>query len=275
MLINCVKNSPTNYNLNFTSRYHPKTEETSEVSYSRLNHFSHFFRNDRSDYIISYLDQKQNNLNEKCNIISLGCSYGQEVYSYAIKLLEAGFDKDDFHFLGYDLSEQTIDYAKDGIYDQNDELGCIEDLAEYKHPEYFELQSNKDVRVKKELLPECDFIKGDVRNIEIEDESQDVVLFNNVLYHLVFDTSFYKTKKVCDQMAQQISKMLKPNGLLLTDPYGVRRLAFCSPEMSYVFYDSLIDNDFIMLDNGIYKKMPKDYRKKMNETQKFLLNYNK
>ena len=274
MLINCIKNFPLNYNLNFTSKFHPKTEKTSLVSYSQLNHFSHFFRNDRSDYIISYLDQKPNSKKERCNIISLGCSYGQEVYSYAVKLSEAGF-KDNIHILGCDLSEQAIDYAKDGIYDENDDLSCIEDLAEYKYPKYFELQQNEDVKVKKELLPECDFVVEDVRNIKVKDESQDVVLFNNVLYHLVYDMPEKETKKVCDKMAQKISNMLKPKGLLLTDTCVSRRLAIRAPEMGQAFHDSLTDKNLIMIENGIYRKMPKNYRQKINETEKFLACYNK
>ena len=47
-------------------------------------------------------------------ILSVGCSTGEEVYSLAISLREAGFDPSQFQVLGTDLSRRSLELARSG-----------------------------------------------------------------------------------------------------------------------------------------------------------------
>lgn len=64
------------------------------------------------------------------NILSLACATGEEPYSIAMALLDAGFASDRVTIDAVDISERSLDHARRGIYGKNsfrgDDLGFAE-----------------------------------------------------------------------------------------------------------------------------------------------------
>jgi chemotaxis protein methyltransferase WspC len=64
------------------------------------------------------------------NVLSVACSTGEEPYSIAMALLDAGYPSDRFRIDAVDISERSLDYARRGIYGKNsfrgDDLGFCE-----------------------------------------------------------------------------------------------------------------------------------------------------
>ena len=250
---NMLAKIPTN-KLNFTSYYHPRQELTSLVPNRRLNHYSYFFRDLRSGFIAQFLhdlscDDSDNK--NKFEVASLGCSYGQEVYSYAMKFAERGL-KDKVKLTGYDLSQTVVDYAKNGEYDFKQYI--LDDfviLTRGKYKDYFKILPNKDVRIATELLPECDFQKTDIRTLKLPKESQDIILFNNVLYHITNNTTEKEQEEVCTSMAKLIYDAMKFDGLLVTD------VEEDYPSAKYLD-NALLGFGFADIGRGIYQKKTPD-----------------
>jgi chemotaxis protein methyltransferase WspC len=63
-------------------------------------------------------------------VLSLACSTGEEPYSIAMALLDAGYPSDRFRIDAVDLSERSLDHARRGVYGKNsfrtDDLGFRE-----------------------------------------------------------------------------------------------------------------------------------------------------
>ncbi len=239
------------YKPNFTSYYHPKQEISSLVPYRKLNHYSYFFRDYRGAFASDFLERLPFDGKNKLEVTSLGCSYGQEVYSFAMKFAQRGL-KDKVKLTGYDLSQIAVDYAKGGVYDFYEEvLDNPQVLKNGRCGEYFIPQTDKSLKIATELLPECDFKKADIRNLELPKESQDMVLFNNVLYHITENLSEEEQQKVCDSMAKLIYDAMKIDGLLLTD---VEEDYPCARNLD----NALLDLGFVSMGRGIYQKKTQD-----------------
>lgn len=80
-----------------------------------------FFRDTRPFTII--LKTLQNNslkyFNRPCNILCIPCSTGEEPYSAAIFLLEAGIPASSFRIKAVDISQRALDIAMQGSYGNN------------------------------------------------------------------------------------------------------------------------------------------------------------
>ena len=193
-----------------------------------LNHSTQFFRYDDADeFIINYLHGL--NSKEPLNIISAGCSFGEEVYSYAMALDDL---ENEPKITGIDVSDKAIHDAKNGEYMLDDkerrmlEINCpleskipqtpYKDRLKRKFNKYF-LSTNPQLQEYKKAegaFKNCKFVCADLLDIDtmFQANSQDVILCRNVLYHLSNENKL--------KFLQHAYGILKPNGILCIEPFG-------------------------------------------------------
>ena len=181
--------------------------------------------------MINYLSKLNQ---DSINIVSAGCSYGEEAYSYAIGLI----DKPNVQINAFDISQEAIKGAKKGEY----VLSSQEKL--YLDPRRFPLKSKntkeplqdkiqKDFmknfrcvswkdnkfKLKNGHLNNCNFFVGDITKTQeyFEKNSQDLILCRYVLYHLDEESK--------ENALSQFYETLKPGGLLcfeVDDDFAVK-----------------------------------------------------
>lgn len=212
----------------FEENYNPETP--------RLVHTSFFFRyNDIDEFIVEKLEQKQRFRNDPLNILSAGCSFGEEVYSYALALNHLQKQP---NILGIDLSLESIAGAQIGEFEldineremlqEEFSLPRIEDQTPRKKElkrrfnEAFQCTNKRrGIFLKKEnSFKNCAFKQANILKLDelVEANSQDAILCRFVLYHL--------KKEDIEKFAQQAYKALKPGGLLCIEPSGYPKYQF-------------------------------------------------
>jgi chemotaxis protein methyltransferase WspC len=86
-----------------------------------------FFRHAESMETLAQLARQRMAHGKALRILSLPCSSGEEPYTIAMALLDAGVDPERYTVLGLDISERLVARAEQGIYGRNafrgDELG--------------------------------------------------------------------------------------------------------------------------------------------------------
>lgn len=222
---------PISFNkTNFQARHKNNIEKSPLSNNGDLIHTSHFFRYDKNHHVNEYIG----NYLKKCctsnpvNIVSMGCSYGEEVYSLAMTM---DFYDIKSNVVGFDISQQALN----GIQSREYNLSGYE--VEYLFPDLYgystkekpsEFQEgirkefnknfklidsiNKTFKVKYGSFKNCHFFKGDVTKLDtyFKGNSQDMISCCFVLYHLS-DREKINT-------LNQIYNTLKPNGILCVSP---------------------------------------------------------
>ena len=113
-----MKISPINYGiykaapLNFTA-HHSQNVQDFNNPLGALCHTSVFFRYPDTDEKAAEI-LKETFPNKKLNIVSQGCSEGEEVYSLAMMCENKGIDAD---ITGVDIDKNTVNKAKKGAYE--------------------------------------------------------------------------------------------------------------------------------------------------------------
>ena len=230
-----MKISPIS-NLNFKAIHECSFETNYNPETPRLVHTSFFFRyNDVDDFIAKKLEQRQKLQKEPLNILSAGCSFGEEVYSYALALKHL---KKQPNILGIDLSSESIAGARLGEFelDINEREMLQEDFSlpriENQTPRRIELKrrfndsfvctnKRKGIFLKNpESFKNCSFKQADILKLDehVEIGSQDAILCRYVLYHL--------KREDVPKFAQQAYRALKPGGLLCIEPNNYPKYQF-------------------------------------------------
>jgi chemotaxis protein methyltransferase WspC len=143
-----------------------------------------FFRNKNSfAFLANYVTAEwlPKHRGDRLRVLSVPCSMGEEPYSIAMALMDAGIGGDRFHVDGVDISDAALGKAKSGVYTKGSFRG--DDLSFRKR--YFEprgdaYQLNADVRKK------ARFIKGNVldRRLFMGQEPYDIIFCRNLLIYL-------------------------------------------------------------------------------------------
>ena len=204
--------------------------------------YTSFFRYGENDeFIVNELRKKSGN--EPLKILSAGCSYGEEVYSYALALCDLG-NKPIIY--GIDASQQAILGARKGVYMLDTvEQSFLEkgytgkeyrpktpynEMLKKRFNQYFEQinPSTSQYRRKSDEFYNCSFGCANITNIDsmFEENSQDLILCRMVLYHLSDEDKKDFFKKAY--------KLLKPNGMLALEPLG-----------EYSYQNTLLELGFI------------------------------
>tara|TARA_R110001583_G_scaffold16561_20_gene67960 strand:+ start:2154 stop:3449 length:1296 start_codon:yes stop_codon:yes gene_type:complete len=152
---------------------------------------------------------KKNN-HKKIRIASIPCATGEEPYSIAMSLLEAGIPSDQFEIDALDISLPLIQKAKQGIYLPH-KLTQHQDVIESnyfnKHP--------LGIQVKPVLRQQINFIHGNIIDMPkaFFEKKYDVIFCRNLLIYL--------SKNHRHDFFQQLKKIIQTNGQLFVGPVEV------------------------------------------------------
>jgi chemotaxis protein methyltransferase WspC len=183
--------------------------KTLQTSHQALNELieqivipeTYFFRDRKPfEFLLQYV--KENPVTQPLNILSIPCSTGEEPYSIAITLLEAGLLAHQFRIDAIDISHRAIDKAKRALYGKNSFRG--EQWISLDR--YF--QSNS---AGQEIIPS-------VRNLVNFKQGNLLDQFTNITakYNIIFcrNLLIYLDSNVCNQAFETFWKLLQPDGLL-------------------------------------------------------------
>ena len=143
-----------------------------------------FFRNKNSfAFLSNYVTGEwlPKHRGDRLRVLSVPCSTGEEPYSIAIALMDAGIGGDRFHIDGVDISEAALGRAKSGVYTKGSFRG--DDLSfrkRYFEPKGDAYQLNAGVRKK------ARFIKGNVLDdsLFMDQGPYDIIFCRNLLIYL-------------------------------------------------------------------------------------------
>ncbi|MGI8906378.1 MAG: CheR family methyltransferase [Candidatus Sumerlaeaceae bacterium] len=136
-------------------------------------------------------------------VLSLPCSTGEEAYSIAMCLTQAGLALSQFHVTGMDISNRNLVIAKAGVYRPNAFRG-----GDQKFQSNFFEQTPAGLRVNEDIRGRLDFQPGNV--LESLDEftsgAFDVIFFRNLL--------IYFNRETQTQTLENIERLLAKDGVL-------------------------------------------------------------
>jgi chemotaxis protein methyltransferase CheR len=131
---------------------------------------------------------------DKVDILSMPCSTGEEPYTIAIALLEAGVATTRFNLLGVDIDTSALQRSKEGVYNARDVSKMPTDLVD----KYFTKQGDKFYL--NSLVKSCvTFNASNLFDSEFKKIGQfDYVLSRNMLIYFDMDTKL-KASKILDE----------------------------------------------------------------------------
>jgi chemotaxis protein methyltransferase WspC len=141
-------------------------------------------------------------------LLSLPCSTGEEPYSMAIALLEAGIPAAHFYIDAIDVSAGNIAAARNAIYGQNafrsSDLGFRD--------QHFETLPGGPRRLAEPVRQQVRFAVGNILD--------PVLLLGTALYDVAFcrNLLIYFGRATQEQALQNLARLLMPNGLLFVGP---------------------------------------------------------
>jgi len=177
-----------------------------------------FFR-DREPFIflVHYIQSEwiPKHCNRVLRILSLPCATGEEPYSIAIALIEAGLPPKNFQIDAVDISKQAINRAKQAVYDQNSfRGGQLPLLNSEKIDRQTGLQEryfkpvDHGYQVNEWITKTVKFIHGNLLDpcFLADQSSYDILFCRNLLIYL--------TRSAREQAIQISSRLLTDQGLL-------------------------------------------------------------
>ena len=165
-----------------------------------------FFRDSKPFEIILKSIQKRllTHPKEKCNILSIPCSTGEEPYSIAMYLLHHGIPSACFDIHACDISQQALNIAREAYYTPNSFRG----KTEQKYLDQFFYVENKQYTLNHQVKQQVSFSRINILDPQQIPFNQffDFILCRNLLIY--FDSSGKNTA------FSHMHKMLKNDGML-------------------------------------------------------------
>jgi chemotaxis protein methyltransferase WspC len=145
-----------------------------------------------------------NKAGKRLRILSVPCSTGEEPYSVAITLFEAGLLKNQFEIDGVDISGQALQKAKTATYRAASFRGRAQQFRE----RYFD-PVDGSYKLRADIAACVHFRRGNLADSKTfqHAEKYDVILCRNVL--------IYFTPAVRERVIAMLDKMLADNGILI------------------------------------------------------------
>ena len=144
-----------------------------------------FFRDEEPFGLVAKLAKERRVAGRKLRLLSLPCSTGEEPYSLAITLLEAGFSAEDFSIDAVDISEAALTRARRAVYGKHSFRGG----AEAKRDAWFHATADHhhwqlDERVTKRVT----FHRGNVLDFTPTGGACDFIFCRNLLIYFDAET---------------------------------------------------------------------------------------
>lgn len=140
-------------------------------------------------------------------LLSLPCSTGEEPYSMAINLLDAGVPPEAFQIDGVDVSPKALAKAKQGVYEQYSFRQTPNYSPERHLQQYFCQISPGQYQIDARVRSQVQFYQGNLTQaLALKHAAYDVIFCRNVL--------IYFHDAACDYALGQLYRLLVPDGLL-------------------------------------------------------------
>jgi chemotaxis protein methyltransferase CheR len=153
-------------------------------------------------------------------ILSLGCARGQELYSVAMLLDEAGA-LGSSRLVGIDRRPRAIAEAADGQFSHHE----LEGIDPQRLARYFTVGGEGGFQVMRELRRQLDWRVGNVLALQ-DDSVWDIIFFRNL--------GIYMEREKVTRLWEDLSVRLMPAGYVVTgkaerapETVGMRRLSHC------------------------------------------------
>ncbi len=119
-------------------------------------------------------------MTDRIRLLSIPCSTGEEPYSMAMSLIEAGVPRDRFFIDGVDVSRKAISMAKAAIFKERSFRDCDPDMRE----KYF-IRMGDDYRLRDVIRSKVNFIRGNIldRRFMFSLGSYEVIFCRNLLIY--------------------------------------------------------------------------------------------
>ncbi len=161
-----------------------------------------------------YFDAWQSGRRGPIRILSVACSTGEEVYSLAISLREAGFDPSQFQILGTDLSRRSLELARSGelnsrsFREPDDKIVAMRDWWCERVGQLW--------RVREDLHNGVEFRWGNLAQAEY--------LAGESPFHVIFcrNILIYFHTKARHMAVRHLNRLLSPDGILYSAPAEAR-----------------------------------------------------
>lgn len=136
-------------------------------------------------------------------LLSVPCSTGEEPYSIAITLLEAGLAAERFHIDALDMSKEAMGKAQSATYGKNSFRGDKLDFRD----RYF-TAPEKDFVLRPQITARVRFACANILDYTFlnEEAPYDVIFCRNLL--------IYFDRRARDAVFRQLDRLLRPGGLL-------------------------------------------------------------
>lgn len=172
---------------------------------------THFFRHPETfQYLLKHIrkDYLNKENKKKLRILSLPCSSGEETYSIAITLLEAGLTHDHFQVDGVDINQQSLSIARQGIYGSYSFRSTSNFSSQNYLNKYFEPVDKHRYCIQNKIRSEINFYQHNILNFDN--------LYKSSLYDIIFcrNLLIYFHSSARDQAFHNLYHLLVPDGLL-------------------------------------------------------------
>jgi chemotaxis protein methyltransferase WspC len=140
-------------------------------------------------------------------LLSVPCSSGEEPYSMAMALLDAGLPQDRCHIDAVDISAQGLEVARGALYGKNSFRG-----ADLTFRDRYFAPTVARFRLNEAVVKQVHFRQGNVLGGDF--------LPGSALYDIIFcrNLLIYFDRPTQDRTAQVLKRLLKPTGLLFVGP---------------------------------------------------------
>ncbi|MDL5052368.1 protein-glutamate O-methyltransferase CheR [Oscillatoria laete-virens NRMC-F 0139] len=175
-----------------------------------------FFR-DRESYnrLAQFIRQEwlPQHRNRTLRVLSVPCSTGEEPYSIAIALLEAGLTPQQFTIDAVDISKQALNHAQRGIYVPYSFRTPIPTLQS----QYFQL-TPEGYQLQPSIKNLVNFHQGNLVERQF--------FYRHPPYHIIFcrNLLIYLVQSARVQAVQNLDRLLAPNGLLFVGSSEMRQI---------------------------------------------------
>ncbi len=142
--------------------------------------------------------------NYKMSILSAPCATGEEAYSIAMQLLEVGLNSDSFSITALDISEKSLQLAKEGVYSKSSFRVELDFLKKYFYEDNGKLAITD--KIKKLVQFKCEnLISNDFLN---SSDYFDYIFCKNVLIYL--------NESARQKVLFNLDKKLKKDGIIFS-----------------------------------------------------------
>ncbi|MBD1808094.1 chemotaxis protein [Microcoleus sp. FACHB-SPT15] len=201
-MVDCGLSNPTTY----LARLQTSTQELEALIESIVVPETWFFRDRESFAFLRQYVKTQwqpTNPNSILRVLSVPCSTGEEPYSIAIALLEAGLSSKHFSIDAVDISQKSLCRAKRGIYSQNSFRGDTLSLRK----SYF-TQTGNSYELSEAIRCAVHFFHGNLLEPQF--------FFERAPYQIIFcrNVLIYLAQPARERTIQVLYQLLTENGLL-------------------------------------------------------------